>query len=63
MGFFNPVGQNIRFLEETISPLPPVSVADNIVFDITETVSVPALAPVVSDSITFDLTESVTVTT
>jgi len=63
MGFFNPVGQRIQFLEETLTPLPPQVISDTIVFDLSEAVTVPALSPVVSDTITFDITESMTVTT
>jgi len=63
MGFFNPVGQRIQFLEETLTPLPPQVISETVTFNLTETITVPALSPVISDSITFDLTESMTVTT
>lgn len=40
MGFFNPYGQSIQFIEETLSPLPPKIVSETITFDLTESVTV-----------------------
>jgi len=36
MGFFNPVGQRIQFLEETLTPLPPQVISETMIFTLTE---------------------------
>ena len=61
MGFFNPYGEVIRFVEEQVQPTPPQIVSETVVFSLAESITVPV--NVVSETITFDLTESVTVTT
>lgn len=63
MGFFNPYGAVIRFVEEQVQPTPPQIVSETVVFSLAESITVPANPAVVSETITFDLTESVTVTT
>ena len=62
MGFFNPYGQSIRFLEETLSPLPPVIITDTMAFSLSEALGVPG-SPSVSDTLTFNITETVGATT
>jgi hypothetical protein len=63
MGFFNPVGQRIGFLEETLTPLPPQVISDTINFMLIESVSGLQYQPAISETISFTLAESETTTT
>ena len=59
MGFFNPYGAVIRFLEEQVHPTPPQIVSETVVFSLAESITVPV--NVVSETVVFSLAESITV--
>ena len=59
MGFFNPYGAAIRFLEEQVQPTPPQIVSETVVFSLAESITVPV--NVVSETVVFSLAESITV--
>ena len=72
MGFFNPYGSVIRFVEEQLLPAKPFIFGENVSFDLTETFTVntpptpptPVPAPStidIAESLSFNLAEVVTV--
>jgi len=63
MGFFNPVGQKIGFLEETLTPLPLGVISETISFTLTEWIPTPDYKATISETINLTLAESETTTT
>ena len=72
MGFFNPYGSVIRFVEEQLLPAKPFIFAERVSFDLTETFTIntpptpptPVPAPStidIAESLSFTLAEVVTV--
>ena len=72
MGFFNPYGEVIRFVEEQVQPTKPFIFGENVSFNLTEsfTINTPPTPPTpvpapstidIAESLSFTLAEVVTV--